>query len=310
MSINKEKNKIALVIPYDGELPKIFTLFKESVRNKPVDILFFTPLQQPDNLPSNIKWNYFSPSSFYESVLLKLGVQIELRNTYKICDFRPAFGLLFAGYLSGYEFWGSIDIDTIVGDFQSFVTDDILNSIDVFSGIKGYISGSFFLLRNNDYCNNLFKKSKDWLTVMQVQKYMAFDECGGRYFEQLKAGRSILELNTPIQSFTEVVILEMQQGLRVLFTNAIAEPKGTQAVTIKNEGVFYKNESYLLLHLIFFKAFYGFYVNTSVHPPYYVSHFGTFQKKPSLFNLLISPNFSFAAKRKLQINFRKLKKKM
>uniref|UniRef100_UPI0025C6B873 DUF6625 family protein n=1 Tax=Flavobacterium sp. TaxID=239 RepID=UPI0025C6B873 len=234
-------NKIAFVIPYFGKLPTYFLLFVNSVKEKPFDILFFTDIKKPDNLPSNIIWIPFEKQELQNLFSRKLEFAINLPNPYKLCDYKPLYGLCFEEYLINYTFWGSLDIDTVVGNFEKFINDKTLDNIDIYSGIKEYVSGAFFLIRNNRECNNLFKQSKDWQKVLLEPIYSGFDECGGHYFEQLKSGESIFDLNIPIESFTEVVFKEYRKGLRICFENTVLEPKGSAYVVIKKDSVQYLN---------------------------------------------------------------------
>lgn len=167
-----------------------------------------------------------------------------------------------------------------------------------------------FLIRNNTFCNTLFKKSRDWENVFTNKKVFGFDECGGNYFKQLQAGANIFELKTRVQSFTEIVLLAEKDGLRNYFTNYILEPKGTIPVKIDREGIFYQKKEYLLVHFIYFKATYYFYIKNRVFPaPYYITSLGTFKAKPTRINLLFSANMFFAIKNKIKINLKKLKLK-
>jgi hypothetical protein len=304
---SKTVKKVAFVIPYFGELPQYFPLFMASIIGKPVDILFFSDTNKPNNLPPNVIWNHITFSELIRLFSQKLGVEVTFSKPYKLCDIKPFYGFLFQDFLKDYDFWGSIDTDTILGNFENFIPDKILSEIDFYSGIKEYVSGSFFLMRNNDYCNNLFKKSKDWKEVAKSQNYCCFDECGGFYFEPLKAGKNISELNVPIQSFTEVVLLEMRNGLRAMFTNVILETKGFSPVKVVNNGIWFDNKEYLLVHFIYFKMKYYFYTRNSLHQqPYYINDFGTFKHRPSKIGLIFSRNFIFAINQKFSINVNKL----
>ena len=44
--------------------------------------------------------------------------EISLERPYKLCDFRPAFGEIFADELAGYDFWGHSDLDLIFGQIR------------------------------------------------------------------------------------------------------------------------------------------------------------------------------------------------
>lgn len=292
------KNKIALIIPYYGKLPSYFPLFISSAKNKPLDIIFFTDNPEPENLPSNIIWKIIEYEEVKKLFNKKLSMNVTIDKPYKFCDLRPAFGLVFEDFLEEYDFWGTSDIDLVIGNFQKFISDEVLSRIDVYSSSKSYLTGPFFLIRNNSYCNLLFKNSKDWLKVFTSKKYLRFEECGGNYFNKLKKGVSIFDLNTPIQSFTEILFIEAQKGLRILFTDTILEPKGIVPVQVTKDEILYQGKEYLLLHYILFKGKFYFYANPKIkNLPCYVNSFGTFKSKPSSIKILLSVNLLNAIKK-------------
>jgi hypothetical protein len=302
-------NKIAFIIPYYGMLPPYFSHFVRSVTNQPFDIIFYSDITKPSPLPANFIWKSFSKKNLEDLFSKKLGITFTITNPYKICDLKPFYGFVFQEYLEGYQFWGTIDTDTVMGNFSKFINDEFLNEIDIYSGIKGYISGSLFLVRNNSYCNEIFKKSKDWMKILRTPSYSGFDECGGKFYEQLQAGESIFNLNTPIQSFTEVILLETRKGLRAVFRNDIFEPRGRTPVKVDDNFISHNNKEYLLLHFVYYKMKYYFYTKTSVLPaPYYIMEMGAFKHKPTPLSITFSSNFwAGMVMRKVQINLRKLK---
>ncbi len=303
------KHRIALIVPYFGTLPKYFYYFIQSVENKSFYIYFFTDINKPDNLPVNVYWQQTTLQMMKSMFEKQLETSVALNDPYKFCDLKPSYGLVFEKYLIDYDFWGTIDIDTIIGNFANFINDELLNRIDILSVIQEYLSGSFFLIRNNDYCNNLFKKSKDWKHVFTNEQNFIFDECGGHYFEQLKKGKSIFELNTPIQSFTEILLLEQNLGLRILFADYLLEPKGLTPVLIEN-GIIYKKKEYPIVHLIYFKMRYYFYVSLlPLNEKFYINVLGFFNSKPNIVTTFLSINFLAAIKKKIQINIKKLNTK-
>ena len=61
----------------------------------------------------------------------KLGLPISFDSAYKLCDFKPTFGTIFAEYLNEYDFWGNADIDLIYGNIRRFLTEELLSEYDV-----------------------------------------------------------------------------------------------------------------------------------------------------------------------------------
>ncbi len=190
----------------------------------------------------------------------KIGVRkATVRKPYKLCDFRPAFGIMFEDYLSRYDFWGHTDIDLVYGKVRKSLKKVSLKKRDIISGKKYYLTGWFWLFRNCERVNNLFRKSSDYKAVMgEEEGYMGFDECSGEW-SKLINGSSILDLDTEIESMTEVIRREEQAGrLRTHFSNLGREIMNGDPYTWE-EGALYEGENErLLLHFVLLKNRYYF----------------------------------------------------
>lgn len=292
------KNKVALVVPYFGNLPSYFRLFISSLKNKPVDVLLFSNNSAPDNLPSNVIWRRMEFEDVVKLFNEKLEMSVAMYEGYKLCDLKPSFGLVFEDFLEKYDFWGTCDVDIVMGNFEKFINDDVLDKTDVYSCVSTFLAGPLFLVRNNFYCKTLFRKSKDWVKVVSSKKNLKFCEVGGNYFTKLRLGASIFDLKPPIQSFTEVLLIEARKGLRLFFTDTILESKGTRPVMVTENEVLYQGKEYLLLHYIFLKQKFYFYFSPEIkNLPGYINTFGVFKSKPSFTKILFSSNFLNAIKR-------------
>ena len=69
--------------------------------------------------------------------------EISLERPYKLCDFRPAFGEIFADELAGYDFWGHSDLDVIFGRIRDHLP------AAAFEADKILFNGNFSLYRNS-----------------------------------------------------------------------------------------------------------------------------------------------------------------
>lgn len=96
--------------------------------------------------------------------------------TGKPWDFRPAFGLLFAEQLKGYDFWGHTDLDCVYGRLDRWMSDEFLSTTDIFGNDPQDICGMFSLYRNTEKVNNLFRKHPHWEYIMSDWNVHAFDE--------------------------------------------------------------------------------------------------------------------------------------
>ncbi|HPT68375.1 MAG TPA: hypothetical protein PLI94_10120 [Bacillota bacterium] len=172
--------KICILGIYFGNLPSYFPLWLESCKyNSTVDFLIIND-QNITDLPVNVRQVKMSFNDFRVLVQSKFDFPVSLERPYKICDFRPAFGLICSEYIQGYDFWGHCDFDMIFGDIRKYITDDLLNSYD-----KILPLGHLSIYRNNEENNSRFKLSGslvgDYKKVFTTDKSFAFDETRGIY---------------------------------------------------------------------------------------------------------------------------------
>ncbi len=169
--------KIAFVIPYFGALPSFFDVFLSTCsHNKTIDFLLFTD-QNLDSykLPENVVKHTMTFADAVRLYKARLGSSIALNKPYKLCDFKPAIGYIYEDYLRQYDWWGHIDIDTVLGDLRAFLSDELFQKYD-----KIGVSGSCSLYRNDQSINCLFKKSKygaqRWEEVLSDSINRGYDE--------------------------------------------------------------------------------------------------------------------------------------
>lgn len=189
--------KIALLYPYFGKLPNTFDFWlKTLTANRRPDIFIFTDqdihAEETDNLI--IKKMQFS--EFVDLVSKNFQIPIELPEPYKICDYRPMFGEIFSEYLSGYDFWGYGDLDVVWGNFDTFITDSLLDNFDRISQY-GHLS----LFRNCKELNTLYLNElngeRPYLYSVTEKDSCTFDEWwNGRGIENIAAQTGIKEYRT------------------------------------------------------------------------------------------------------------------
>ncbi|EOR94570.1 hypothetical protein ADIARSV_2168 [Arcticibacter svalbardensis MN12-7] len=149
--------KIAVIALWFGKLPDYFYLWTRSLeRNKDYTFLLFTDQHIPaKGLPSNLKVFSYSFDQIKVTIETSLSIKPALDYSYKLCDFRPAFGEVFASHLAGYQFWGYCDIDVLFGDLSRFITPEILAT-----NHKIFNRGHFTLYKNEPWINQLYRSSK------------------------------------------------------------------------------------------------------------------------------------------------------
>jgi hypothetical protein len=176
--------KICFITPYFGtKFPDYFPYFlKSAAWNESIDFIIFTDISININI-SNVKVVNFTLQEFNALATSKLGIDINIIIPYKLCDFKPSYGLVFEDYLTQYDFWGYCDIDVVLGNMRNFFTENVLNEYDFITGRKEYPIGSLTLYRNIEKMKNLFKESSDWKYVFNHSTYLGFDEMNGKFWE-------------------------------------------------------------------------------------------------------------------------------
>lgn len=181
----KKERKIALILPYFGKFPNYFNLWLETASyNLIVDFYIFTDNRELTINKDNIIINYLEFSEIKNMLEMKLKEKIKLETPYKLCDYKPLYGLIFFNYIKSYTHWGHCDPDIIWGDLSKFLTPKILNNYD-----KIYTKGHLTIYKNNLKINNLVLskqiKSKfiNFNDVKTTNYNCYFDE--GEYINEL-----------------------------------------------------------------------------------------------------------------------------
>lgn len=171
--------KIAIVCCYLGQLPNYFHLWLQSCAANPtIDWLFFTD-QKISDLPGNVKCFPTHLEELRKLCKEKIAPETILPLAYKVCDYKPMYGVMFEEYLAGYDFWGYCDFDMIFGNLRSFFTEELLVRFD-----KILTLGHLSIYRNTPEINQRFRcpcSKLDLKKVIVTEKTCAFDEWRGIY---------------------------------------------------------------------------------------------------------------------------------
>lgn len=144
--------KIAIFIPYYGSFNNYFKLWVQSAgKNTMIDFFLVTDIKIEMELPRNVIKIDKSFLTLKGEIQGLFDFKIVLETPYKLCEYKPVYGMLFAELLSDYEFWGYCDIDLIFGNIADFITERVLEQYDVI-----FSHGHFMLIRNNQLMNNMY----------------------------------------------------------------------------------------------------------------------------------------------------------
>ncbi len=109
----------------NAQWPPFFPLFLLSASYNP--FVEFRIISNAKNLPTPQPGNVQLVYMTYEDVSRRLQVNLNASRSdiftaeypYKLCEFKPMFGVLFADVVEGFDFWGHVDNDAILGDVLS-----------------------------------------------------------------------------------------------------------------------------------------------------------------------------------------------
>jgi len=251
-------NKIAIIICYFGPLPWYTDYFLHSCGyNSTIDFFFITDdAAYAGPFPPNVHVIIHSLSDISRLATDKLGMPVNIKQGYKLCDFKPAYGTIFSHLLNGYDFWGHSDLDIILGDIRSFYTDELLNDHDLLSCRADWLTGCFLLYKNTEKVTGLYKQSKDYAKVFMNDAHYCFDETNFAH-DAFTAGKNYLEVPTEIESMMHVVQkLQARNELNVHFEHYIIEGRPGRLSWDHGKMFYRKKYEILLYHLIFFKTRY------------------------------------------------------
>lgn len=171
------RNRRIIIACYYGTFPAWMNLWVKSCELNPdFDFLLVTDSEIQD-LPVNVTLHQESFDNLRRRFRQVLGFEISLEHPYKLCDYKPVYGLAFQDLIQGYDFWGHCDIDMVFGRISHFLTDELFQQYD---RLGTYAHLLFY--RNTDAINRLFMKRGsifDYTTVFKGKWYYGLDEMFG-----------------------------------------------------------------------------------------------------------------------------------
>lgn len=169
-------NKILTV--YYGPPPPWFSLWVESCAWNPNFNWVLIGDAFPDiKYPKNIEHYPLAFEAFRKLIEKKTGIKPALHKPYKVCDYRPAFGEIFAEIINESDFWGYCDIDTLWGKLEDHLPAPIWAEHD-----KILKRGHLAFFRNTARVNRAYRleySGANYRKVFANPESFIFDETPG-----------------------------------------------------------------------------------------------------------------------------------
>ena len=163
--------KCIFILPYFGKFNNYFELFLRSCEKNPdYNWLILTDDKTRYNYPKNIRVVYTTFDEVKKKFKDRIGMNISLPSPYKLCDFKPTYGLVFEEYIADYDYWGHCDCDVIFGRLSTLLTPLLNEGYD-----KLFAAGHLTIYKNNEENNRRFLNdyhgrclAKEFLTVPEI----------------------------------------------------------------------------------------------------------------------------------------------
>jgi hypothetical protein len=227
---------IVILIAHFGRWPPWINFFAESCRfNRNVDWVLFSDCGPIENASPNLRVVDVSFDDYKRKVSHALDIRFDPEEPYKLCDIRPAFGVVHRDIIDGYDFFGFGDLDVIYGRLREFYNEQLLSLFSAISSHPERVSGHLFLLRNEPALVEAFQLVQDWQTILSDPDHHSFDE----------------------DHFTRV--LKENNGERCWFREAYSTPAAaSNMLWYWNRGIlaneFYPHRSFLYLHFMHWRS--------------------------------------------------------
>lgn len=192
---------IGIVVPYFGKKPISYDAWEATaVANDTIDFYVFTDIAE-----INDNKNIHVINCTFEECRLMIQKVIDfdicLESPYKLCDYKPTYGLAFKNWLKDYDFWGYCDLDVVLGNLRNYFTDEILKYSD-----RCLENGHISLWKNNQKMNTMFK----------------YNERGGNNYEQVYKSPDSFYFDEQAGVFTKCLINGVQFCAPVPLRNPMA----------------------------------------------------------------------------------------
>lgn len=166
--------RIAFIIPYYGRFNDYFPLWLNSCSyNKDVaDFYVVTDIDYRGIIPDNVKFIHLSWENLFNHIQSLYNFPIALESPYGLCDFKCAYGEIFANLCKNYSHWAYGDIDLIWGRWRDFLPNDWYKYDKL--GEFGHLT----IIRNSEEMNLLYRFKDVFRLAFTDKRNLFFDEKG------------------------------------------------------------------------------------------------------------------------------------
>ena len=171
--------KIKIISCYFGKIPEYISAWLLSCETNPtIDFLLVTDDKSiVGKTPSNVEVLHMTLNDLKNRFSMCTNFDVVLDKAYKICDYKPIFGLAFQDKLRAYDVWGHCDIDLVFGNLNHFIK---FTELEQYDRIGKY--GHLTLYKNNENINKLYTSDEapfNWKMVFASNYSYGFDEMAG-----------------------------------------------------------------------------------------------------------------------------------
>lgn len=243
-------NKIIIIIPYYGTWPSYLNLYFKSLEyNKCFDVIFVTDLVAPKFVPNNVFFKHLTFDDLKIKIRDIFKIDTNHLYPYKLCDFRPAYSLIFSDLIENYKFWGYGDIDLVFGDISKFFTSERLEKYDIFSFKKGHLHGPFTIYKNNQKLNYLFTNIENYIDIFSSPKYLSMDEFGKElFYTKISSGENLETF--PNDNISIVALKEAKLNKIKIFNKQLVKEglAGYEVLVFNNGEINQREKKYAFYH--------------------------------------------------------------
>ncbi len=187
------RGRVLLVLPYFGSFGPWFPLYLHSLSNQQtLDLLLLSDARLPD-LPANARHVEMTFDSLRALANSRLRTPVRLHRTRNLCDLKPAYGIVFAEFMRGYEYWAFGDEDVLYGNLDRMLTPHLDGTADVVlpstnpSNMQVKTQGHLTVLRNHPRTNELVFRDPAYREVLASHEHWAYDETSWRYGSEISS---------------------------------------------------------------------------------------------------------------------------